>query len=246
MGRYSLGVFSLFLLAAAAAAGSGSADTVPGQKPLIIIDGSFRYLKGSWASYHVTDLAKNETYRMYISVLDQTTRKKKGKKTTYRWMEIQVEAPGQPAVVTRILAQETREGPGELESVIVQVAGMDAFTVPRSFFDGQKRAGEPAVTQIQTVKQVRRLERKQYSHGGRKFEAWTLEAVDSSGKPVRAVVSEELAPIGVYLAESGDLRMELTDWGMGAKTRINGPAYPFWLWLMGEVSKGAAGTGNKQ
>jgi hypothetical protein len=56
---------------------------------------------------------------------------------------------------------------------------------------------------------------------------------------MRAIVSEEIAPIGVYSAQTGDTRMQLVDWGLGAQTRIKGAVYPFWLWLAGQVEKAA-------
>jgi hypothetical protein len=78
---------------------------------------------------------------------------------------------------------------------------------------------------------------RKLSHGGREFEAWIVEAVDGAGKRLKAVVSAELAPVGVYLAESDEVRMQLTDWGEGARTKIRGRVYPFWIWLAGEVAK---------
>lgn len=229
---------TLFGLVLVATTPLAAADKpVPGQKPLILVNGVFRFVHGSWATYTIQNLANKESYRMRIAVLEQKLKKKKGKKIPYSWMEIEVEMPEQPSVVTRILTQETPEGPGELETVIVQVKGMDAFSVPKRFFKEKPNAPKPPVAQFRPARQVKQLVKKRYTHRGKIFQAWSLEAVDDSGKPMRAVVSEELAPIGVYQAQSGDTRMELVDWGDGAQTRIRGTVYPFWLWLAGEVSK---------
>jgi len=47
-----------------------------------------------------------------------------------------------------------------------------------------------------------------------------------------ALVSEEVAPIGVVLAESPQVDMVLSDWGTGAKSRIEGTPVNFYVWLM--------------
>jgi hypothetical protein len=230
---------ALVLAVALASIVSAADKTVPGQKPVLLVDGTFRFVQGSWGKYEIQDLAKKETYQMWIAILDGKQLNKNGKKVPYSWLEIAVDLPGQPSVVTRCLVEQTPEGPGELDKVIVQVAGMAAFSVPKRFYEPQD--GKAAtVAQFQVAKQGQQVSRDQYTVGARSFPAWTLEAFDEAGKPVRAVVSEELPPIGVYRAEAGSTRMTLLDWGTGAKSRIRGLAYPFWLWLGGQVTKAAA------
>ena len=41
-----------------------------------------------------------------------------------------------------------------------------------------------------------------------------------------------MAPIGVVLAESPQADMVLSDWGTGAKSRIEGTPVNFYVWLM--------------
>lgn len=206
--------------------------TIPGQKTLILIDETFRFISGSWAAYDIRDKTKNETYRMTISVLERVERKGK----PMSWMEIEVETPGNPRVVTRLLAEETREGPGELEEVIVQPEGYAPFRVPRRFFD--KKGKDDEVAAVAPARVVKRVERRRLTRQGRQIEVIEVEAEDAAGKPLKAEVSEEVAPIGVCHAENSEIAMELADWGMGAKTRVSGTPRNFYLWVFEQIGKG--------
>lgn len=42
----------------------------------------------------------------------------------------------------------------------------------------------------------------------------------------------EVAPIGVIMAESPQIGMYLSDWGGGAKSKIEGTPVNFYVWLM--------------
>jgi len=59
-----------------------------------------------------------------------------------------------------------------------------------------------------------------------------VEAVDAKGSTLGALVSEEVAPIGVIMAESPLMGMYLSDWGGGAKSMIEGTPVNFYVWLM--------------
>jgi len=59
---------------------------------------------------------------------------------------------------------------------------------------------------------------------------------------VSATVSDELPPIGIYQADTASACLTLDDWGLGATTRIQGTAIPFWLWIREQVSKGLGET----
>lgn len=234
--RSRIPILTLLLLPLFSAFSAPGKDPVPGQKPLILIQDTFRFVPGSWAAYDLHDTKTQEHYQMWIAILDRTQKKVGGQKVPHCWMEIEVRLPDHPPVVTRMLARETPEGPGELASVIVQVKGMDAFSVPKRFYRPQP-GDEPEAANLRPAREVKRLERRRYTQGGRSFEGWMLDALDADGKPLRAIVSEELAPIGVYRAESSGFTMQLTDWGMGAATRIQGPVYPFWLWVASQMEE---------
>jgi len=214
-----------------AVGGQTAKQTIPGQKQFIVIGDSFRFVEGSWASYKIFEKAKSQEYTMQITILERPV--KKGK--LLRWMEIAVDMPDQPGVVTRILAEETPQGPGELNDVIVQVAGYSPFRVPKKYYRDPKnlQAGrvQPAVTK-------KRLNRCDADCGGQIISAWELEAEAADGTPLKAVVSEEVPPIGVCSAENSDITMRLTAWGSGAKTAIHGSPRSFTLWILEQLAEG--------
>jgi hypothetical protein len=59
-----------------------------------------------------------------------------------------------------------------------------------------------------------------------------VEAVDARGNATDALVSEEVAPIGVIMAESPLFGMYLSDRGGGAKSKMEGTPVNFYVWLM--------------
>jgi len=229
----------LWLLASAAGGLLTAAESVPGQKPLLVVADSFRFVPGSWARYQVRDKKTNEDYDLYFAVLGRE--EKQGQ--AFSWIEVDVQMKGQPRVVTRFLAAETPQGPGDVEKAVVQVEGYSPFSVPKKYL--KPKPGSEQVAQLKPVRVVRKLERRAVGPAGRQVQAWVVEAVTEDGQEVRAVVSEELPPIAVYDVESSEVRMTAVDWGLGAKTLIAGEPVPFWLWLMEQVEKGIAGEKEK-
>lgn len=205
-----------------------AAQQIPGQKPWIVVAERFQFTPGAWASYEVTDKVAREVYRLYVATLE---REKKQRRPA-SWMEIGVESADNPAVVTRLLAEETVEGPGKLLKVIVQVAGYAPFTVPKKYFEGEHAQVSPA----RTVEIARTLERRTVAVGSREIDAWEVEARDTSGAALHAVVSERVLPIGVVEAESDAMRMVLLDWGTDARTKISGAPRPFTLWILEHIA----------
>lgn len=221
----------LFGLAAAGLLQAGEPQ-VPGQKPLVIIADTFQFIPGSWARYNILDKKTNEKYTLYFSILDRV--KKKGK--AFSWIEIEIVMQDQPRVVTRVLVEETRQGPGDPDSAIIQVSGYSPFTVPKKFLKPDKN--DEQVAQLKPAKIVKKLERKTVGPSGKQVMAWEVEAVTDDGQEVRAVVSEEIPPIAVYEMESSEMLMTVADWGLKAKSLVDGAPVPFWLWLLEQIQKG--------
>jgi len=202
----------------------GQTAEIEGQRPMMIVGDSFQFTPGAWSSYYVHDRAKKEYYRMYIATLERLTRD--GKPCS--WMEVGVTPEKDPSVVTRFLVEETRSGPGEILDVIVQVQGYSPFTVPESFYRGE----EKDVGNFKGTAVAKRLARRVIPLGGRSVNAWDVEAVDDKGDILEALVSEEVSPIGVIMAESPLIGMYLSDWGGGARSKIEGTPVNFYVWLM--------------
>ena len=216
-------VLAVAAVAAMTAATAYGAD-VEGQRPLMIVGETFRFTPGAWSDYLIHDREKKEYYRMTIATLERFSRD--GKPCS--WMEIGVTPEKDPPVVTRLLVEETKSGPGEIFEVIVQVRGYEPFTVPESFYKGE----EKDVGQFKGAAVARRIDRRVIPVAGRSIQAWDVEAADAAGAVMSALVSEEVAPIGVVMAETPQIDMVLSDWGTGATSKIEGTPVNFYVWLM--------------
>ena len=205
-----------------------SADDIKGQKPVLLIGDSFQFIKGAWASYQVVDQAKGEQYRMWIATLDK---KDRGKKPS-SWMEVEVEMPGHPVVVTRFLVRETKQGPGDLLDVIVQMKGYSPFKVPEKYYKGEKNK---EVGKFEVAQTVTRLAERTMSLRGRELTVVDVEALDRQGGTLKATVSESVPPIGLVAADANGVKMQLDDWGMAATSHIEGTPINFYLWLMKQI-----------
>jgi len=210
--------------------GAALAADIQGQKPVMFIGNAFQFVPGAWSSYYVHDKEKNEHYIMHMATLERL--KQDGKQCS--WMEIEMLPESGPSVVTRLLVEETKQGPGDLLEVIVQVKGYSPFTVPRKYYEGEnKEVGEFRTTQI-----AKRIARRTFDLSGRSIAAWEVEAVDDKGNMTEALVSEQVLPIGVIMAETSQAGMYLKDWGLSAKSKISGTPINFYLWLMMQIGAG--------
>jgi hypothetical protein len=219
----------LSLLICLASPGLQAAE-IQGQRPVMFLGDAFQFVPGAWSSYYIHDKAKNEHYRMLISTLE----KEKGAKVPASWMEIEVTMEKNPPVVTRFLAEETPQGPGELLEVIVQMKGYAPFTVPKKYYDG----ADKEVGQFQTAHTVKRLAQRTFRYRERDVKVIDVEAADVKGKKISAIVSENVLPIGVVMAETEEIGMYLDNWGGGSKSRIEGTPMNFYLWLMMQLGEG--------
>jgi hypothetical protein len=221
-------------LAVAVSSVVSAAEKIPGQRPLLVIGDQFQWVHGSWATYDLYDKAKRERSKMYIAILEQG--KKKNRQGI--WLEVGIEMRGEPKVMTRMLAEMTPSGPGDLLEAIVQVEGMGAFSVPGSFMKQGNEEGERQVGQVRPAREVRRMEERVITRRGRELKVWDVEAEDADGKPVKAVVSIELPPIAVVSADTDEMQMEIVDWGLAARSRITSKPMNFYLWIASQIGKG--------
>ncbi|RJX35993.1 MAG: hypothetical protein C4525_02070 [Desulfarculus sp.] len=211
-------------------AGAGPAQAqepkVQGQRPVMVVDGAFLLQPGAWARYQVRDLVKKESSLLYIATLERTSHQ--GRPAMIMELEVQPQT-GDP-VVTRILAQDTPQGPGKVYEVVVQPRGYDPFTVPDSFLADQGgEAGEvqrfrPTGSQSLSV-----------TLKGRKLAAHKVSGSDAKGRPFNAVVSQAVPPLGLISVDTPETQMRLEDWGQGARSRIRGEPMNFYLWLILQI-----------
>jgi hypothetical protein len=197
MKRRPIVLAALLLPLAVFAAAQSTAQKIPGQKSMLLIQDTFKLVPGTWALYDVLDKEKNEPFLMSISVLGQETYK--GKNGI--WLEIEVKMKDTPVVVTDALVDETMAVPGEVLRAIVQVEGVSPFNVPEKYLKG----GDQEVGQFEPAKIVRKLEQKKIVHKDRTVDALIVEAEDSQGQRVSATVSVQILPIAIYSAETNDL-----------------------------------------
>lgn len=225
-------VSCLCLLTAAARAAE-----IEGQKPVMIVGDSFRFVPGSWAVYSMKELKSNTTSRMYFALNED---EKRGR-TPACWMEIGVESTNNPGVVTRLLVEKTPQGPGRALAAIVQVEGFDPFVIPGRYLksDSKEKVGDfqPLDVSVPASKEI-------VSWLGRKIRASKVVAKDGQGRPVKVIVSEEFPPLGLVSVESPEVEMKLEDWGTGAKSRITGKPIGFYRWIWRQIIHASRTPGN--
>lgn len=209
-----------------------AAQEVAGQKPVMLIGDTFQFTPGAWATYILYDKTEDAYYTMTMSILESV--RKNGKDCA--WMEIEIET-GTELVVTRILTEKTKAGPGEMFDVIVYVHGMAPFTIPQKWLkDEDQKVGDLRVSQVQS-----RVAQRSIRFDGHPLDVYDVDAADEQGAPVAATVSLGIAPIGILMADTKDMAMFLEDWGTGARTRVVGRPVGFLAWTFGLIGKGLAG-----
>ena len=223
-------IFALMLMVLISCSTMLSAEEIKGQKPMMLIGETFQFVQGSWSRYFIHDKVKNEYYQMSIAILEKERRDWKD----CSWMEVEIISENNPPVVTKFLAEETKEGPGDLKEVIVQVKGYSPFTVPGSFYEGKDKE----VGDFKTAHVVKRIEKNLINYKNKTLNVWKVEAQDPKGKTIDALISEEVLPIGVVMIESPESGMYLDDWGMNAKSRIEGTPLNFYIWLIHQTFDG--------
>lgn len=211
---------------------SAFAQDIQGQKPVMLIGDTFQFTPGTWATYTLHDKTEDTYYTMTMSILESV--RKNGKDAA--WMEIEIETDKE-LVVTRLLAEKTKAGPGEMFEVIVYIHGMKPFSIPSSWLkDEEKKVGDFKVSQVQS-----RVAQRSIRFGGYPLDVFDVDAVDEKGAPVAATVSLAIAPLGILMADTKEMAMYLEDWGTGARTRVVGKPVGFIEWTIGLVGQGMAG-----
>jgi hypothetical protein len=198
----------------------------------MMIGDVFQFNEGSWATYTLHDKKEDSYYSMTMSILESVVRDGKN----CAWMEIEIETEKE-LVVTRFLTEKTKIGPGDLFAAIVGVYGMEPFSIPQRMLKDANKQVPP----LQVGHVVKRIEQQRLSFDGESLDVWSVEAADSKGVPISAVVSLGVAPIGVVMADTDEMSMFLEAWGGGAKTRIKGTPMGFTEWILSQVGKGMAG-----
>jgi hypothetical protein len=193
------------------------------------------FTNGVWASYDVHDLRTNAHYKMWVAIVERTERRGK----PVAWMEIEVAMPGQPAVVTRMLVDETPKGPGTVHDVIVQVAGTAPFRVPQKYL----KSGEKGSAQVAPAIKKVEVGHETIEWRGRRLDTIRVDATDDQDRPIRAVVSTAVPPLALVKAETADARMELESWGSGATSRVHGTPRAMCLWIFELGGKSCLGAG---
>lgn len=213
-------------------------DPMQGQKPIPMVSGEFRFVPGSWGLYKLKSADDPQEYKMYFAILDEV-KQRKGK--AY-WMEIEVYTNDQPAVVTRVLVPDTGEGPGDALKAYVQITGYRPFEVPGKYLKPDPKKNQDGVGQFVKYDLAGQPEAKEITWKGRKLKATTVDATDAQGQPTTVTISTEAPPLCVVKMDSPQAKMELLDWGTGAKTKIVGKPVGLWRWVWGVAVSAAADT----
>lgn len=216
-------------------------DPLQGQQPVPMLGQEFRFVPGSWGVYKLTGKEGTGEHKMYFAVLDEV-KQRKGKKAY--WMEIEVYTNDQPAVVTRLLVPDTGAGPGDAQKAYVQIAGYRPFEVPRKYLKPNPKKKPEGVGQFAKYDLAGEPSERTIEWKGHSLKATTVDATDAQGTPTKVTISIEAPPLCVVKLESPDAKMELLDWGAGAKTRIVGKPVGMWRWVWGVAVQAAGDAEN--
>lgn len=227
----------LGLVLLALIAGAAVSEDIQGQRTLPVIADTFQFIPGSWAVYDFYDINKDAHSKIYFSIDKLETKHRDKKEIPCFWMEVEIKTPNEPTVATRVLAEETKTGPGELFGVTVQIEGHKPFKVPAKYYKGK----DSKVSEFQPIKTESKAEKKTITWKDKTLTAYEVEATDENGKKTKAVVSEEVPPLAIISIKSSEMEMTLEDWGMDAKSKIKGSPMSFYLWLFLETGKGIIG-----
>lgn len=208
------------------------AEEIGGQTSIPIVGDTFSFQPGTWSSYQVEDRTRNERYQLWIATLERRA----AKNGSTWWLETRVAPPAGPSVVTRILVPETPAGPGEALQAVVQIEGKTPFTVPRKYLRGEKRE----VTSFRLVTLIETGTGHVVRIGDRELVAVDVIASDAEGRRVSATTSGSVSPLGLVVADTGDIRLDLEDWGTGAVTRIEGKPVSLFWWILTETFANAS------
>lgn len=205
---------------------------VAGQAPMLLVGDQFQFTPGTWATYILHD-KRDDTYStLTMSVLESV--RHNGQDSA--WIELKVETAAE-LVVTRLLANKTPSGPGEVFEAIVYVHGLQPFRIPQRWLKGDEQEVGKASRAVITAKAAPR----QMTFGGRVLEVIDVDATDETGARVVATVSAGVAPMGILTVDSTEIGMYLEDWGTGARTGIVGKPVSFVEWTATMVARGIAG-----
>jgi len=232
-----LGLAGFMLLAPAAMA---EQDPMQGQTPVPMMGSEFRFVPGTWGMYKLTGTGDTPESKMVFSVLDEV-KQRKGK--AY-WMEIEVYTNDQPAVVTRVLVPDTGEGPGDALKAYVQIIGYRPFEVPRKYLKPNPKKKQEQVGQFLKYDLAGTPKEKTIQWKGRSLKATTVDATDAQGNPTTVTISMEAPPLCIVKLDSPEAKMELLDWGTGAKTKIVGKPVGLWRWVWGVAVQAAQKGGS--
>ncbi len=211
---------------------------LPSHPPPIIVGDVFQFIEGAWAEYEVLDKSDNSTFLLRMAILGQEQARPSmfSRSRTHRWLELDVKIPDEPRAIINLLVEETPDGPGDPNEMILQIEGFsDPIRLGRRWMRG---SDEPVLdTEYEWVRQD--VGEEVITHGDRSFTAWRVQTEAEDGTTVEAVVSEELPPFGLYYVETNEQRMSLRDWGLGARSTITGQPIGLARWVVRQIRAGA-------
>jgi len=214
-------VFSFFLLVKI---NCGCCQHLPKQPSIPIINNAFQFINGSWASYIIFDQKKFTYSYMDIAI-------RENEQCSYphgcAWMELRVQIENQPPVVTRLLVEKSKNGPGKIKKMAVWIKGYKPFWIPDSFLKEEKRPS------FQNQNDYRIVTSKIGKLFGKIIK---ISKVSFNGKGI-AYLSPNVPPIGLLILEDPKLNMYLRQFGMERTSWLPEEPVSFNWWIMEQIFK---------
>ncbi|NLD90585.1 MAG: hypothetical protein GX634_09645 [Lentisphaerae bacterium] len=217
-------------------------DPLQGQQPVPMFGNEFQFIPGVWGRYRLTGKEVPAGSQMYFAVLEKVPQCK----GQAFWIEVEVYTNGHSAVVTRLLVPDTGAGPGDAHKAYVQITGYRPFEVPRKYLRAYPKQPQKQVGRFQKYNLAGEPKESALTWRGRPLKVTTVEAIDPQGRPATATISREAPPLCVVKLDSPDTRMELLDWGTGAKSKLTGKPVGLWRWVWGVAWQAARSSQSVQ
>lgn len=211
-------------------------DEVLGQRPLPYLAGAMQFTPGRWASYIIHEKAADRYYCMKVSVLEEVTEEQ----IKLARLEYQIINADDVEVLVRILVEEGAASPGKQREIISQVKkNLTLITPVRFFKDNGGQAGD-----FRALKADKHETAKSYELQGSKLTVTPATGSDENGKPLRLLLCDAIAPLGLLAVQGDDFEIYLQAWGDGAESQITGKLREHTQWTIDQMLRlFTSGTG---
>ena len=155
------------------------------------------------------------------------------------WIELKVQAEEQPLVITKILAENTPKGPGDVKKAAVWIEGYDPFWIPDKLMERQDKK----ISNFQGITDKEVIESRIGRLLGKIVTVKKVIArMPNHGERLTAYVSKDIPPLGIVMLKGPHVDMYLRAWGMQRGSWMTKEPVSFYWWIMKQVGRALYGV----